>query len=354
MALNLRRNIEAWANENDISKVPTLAHLVLSLLSFFYELSVRARLYLYSIGIFKSTKLNCKVISIGNITAGGTGKTPMTIYLACKLKEKGIKVVVLSRGYKRRTKGVVVVSDGEKMFLNPTDAGDEPYLIGEKARVPVVVGSNRRESGRVALKKFSPAVIILDDGFQHLKVIKDLNILLIDGQRGFGNGFMLPRGILREPLTGIKRADIVMTKNGRSGLKSLNIPEISFSYKVTGLVSLSGAGNKDIKFLKGKKVVCLSAIAAPEAFVHTVTDLGAEVIKTIDYPDHYSYGPGDVAQIEKIFKESGAHIIVTTEKDGVKLKGLSPLPENLWAVAVETHIDDSGGIFEEKLAELGL
>ncbi|MBW1824898.1 MAG: tetraacyldisaccharide 4'-kinase, partial [Deltaproteobacteria bacterium] len=184
----------------------------LYLIALFYRLLIQLRHTSYKTGVLKSYSLPCLVISVGNVTMGGTGKTPMVIYLAQVFKEKGMKTAVLSRGYKGKSpEKVAMVSNGERILLNARDAGDEPFLLSKALPgIPVIIGRDRVLSGQYALEHFSPETILLDDGFQHLKLKRDVDILLIDLQYGFGNGHLLPRGILREPLNNLNRAHLFL------------------------------------------------------------------------------------------------------------------------------------------------
>ena len=188
--------------------------LPLYLLSVPYQWAVRTRILFYNIGLLKTKRLPCPVISVGNITVGGTGKTPLVMLLARGLKERGIKIAILSRGYKRKKNSDSLVSDGQNLFLSPEAAGDEPYLMANALKgVPILVGKDRFMTGQMALERFGVRGLLLDDGYQHLHLHRDLNILLIDSNVGFGDGHLLPRGILREPLSHLQRADLfVLTK----------------------------------------------------------------------------------------------------------------------------------------------
>ncbi len=291
-----------------------------------YGIGVRLRFFLYHIGVFQTHRLDCKVISIGNITTGGSGKTPMAIYLAERLLERGKKVAILSRGYKGKIKDVGVVCDGENILLGPEDAGDEPYLMAVRLKtVPVIVGRDRYKTGTYAVERFNPDIILLDDGFQHIRLARDMDIVLIDLRRGFGNGYLFPMGILRESLRGLNRASFFMVKGNElqiANLKKQNKPIISFNYKPQAVINLLDNSRHNVDTLKGKKVVALSGIAEPKSFSETLKELGAIIIKEIIYPDHYFYTFDDLKKIKDAAAE--AEIIVTTEKDGVKLKRLSP------------------------------
>lgn len=336
----LRRSIENNMRSEDIGFFP---HIVLLVISYIYGFAVRLRNSLYTSGMIKPFRLDSRVVSIGNITVGGTGKTPMTVFIAELLKARGKRVVILSRGYKGGSKGVAVVSDGNDIFLGPDQAGDEPYLMAERLKgVPVVVGADRIKSGLLAVKKFSPDFIILDDGFQHIRLARDLNILLVDANEGFGNWYLLPRGILREPVEGIGRADLALVKGGdlrgrdSNTLKGSGIPVFGFTYAPVRVLSLNDDTDKGIGFLKGKKALAVAGIANPESFFRLLEGLGVIIAKRLTYLDHHSYTQEDIEMIKDSSRE--AQIIITTEKDGVKLKGLS-----IYALVVDAIIDDRPG-----------
>lgn len=317
------------------------AFLPLYLFSLLYGIGVRFRFFLYRIGLFKIRKLDCKVISIGNITIGGSGKTPMTIFLAEKLREKGKKVVILSRGYKGKIKDIGIVSDGKNILLSPDEAGDEPYLMAVKLKtVPVIVGRNRYKTGIYAIEKFNPDVIILDDGFQHIRLYRDMDILLIDGKRGFGNGYLFPIGVLREPLRGLKRASFLMIKgkHSLSSLNSLTCPIISFNYKPKVIDSLFDDSILNVNSLKRKKIVVLSGIADPKSFKDTLEKLGALVIKEIVFPDHYAYTHKDMQIIAR--EAEGTDMVITTMKDAVKLKSFPIESLSIYALDIEVEIEN--------------
>ncbi|HEX9156806.1 MAG TPA: tetraacyldisaccharide 4'-kinase, partial [Syntrophales bacterium] len=186
---------------------------------------MKARIFLYRAGVYKTHSLPCKVVSVGNITLGGTGKTPFVALLAEMIRARGLRAVILSRGYGGKFQGPHgLVSDGERVLMNAHLAGDEPYLLAEKLTgTPVVIGKERRASGRWAAERFRAEVVLLDDGFQHLALRRDLNLLLIDSSCPFGNGKVFPRGVLREPLDQARRADaIILTKaGGGASIKNL-------------------------------------------------------------------------------------------------------------------------------------
>ncbi len=321
----IRKAVEAYIRGEGAQGAGTL----LRPLSRIYEAGVKARLGLYRAGVLKTKTLPCKVISVGNITAGGSGKTPVTMFIARYLKDRGIAVVIVSRGYGGSLKGTGVVSNGAGVLMGPAEAGDEPVLMARRlADVPVVVGADRFSAGLLAIKKFSPDVIILDDGFQHIKLNRDLDILLVDGSKALSPARLLPAGPLREPLSGLKRADMVLVKGGRLNsvdkglLREYDIMETGFVFKATGLTNLAEGEPLALKALKNKPLLALAAIADPDSFFNSLKDLAMTVAGTMAYTDHHCYDAGDVRAMKDKMKESNAEALITTEKDGVKLEGL--------------------------------
>ncbi|MBE9503981.1 MAG: tetraacyldisaccharide 4'-kinase [Proteobacteria bacterium] len=312
--------------------------LPLTLLSLLYGIAVKVRLFLYSAGILKTHHLKCKVISVGNITVGGTGKTPVTEFIASGLQKKGYKVAILSRGYKGdRKTDISLVSDGDRLFLGPDEAGDEPYMLAKRLKgVPVIVGSDRHKIGTYAYDKFKVDALILDDGFQHVRLNRDLNILLIDGKRGFGNSCLTPRGPLREPLSGIKRADLILINKAESVNSKLEKGIEKFitsqsicrsDYKAKSLIYFQDKKEASIELLDGAKVIMLSAIATPSSFSNLLSSLGGKILDEVSFPDHHSYRQRDLDMVMEKAKNAGADFIVTTEKDAVKLEQLKVVKE---------------------------
>ena len=211
----VRKLFNFFLSESEEGKLRKLFLSPLCLLSFFYGLLIRTRLHFYRLGVFRSYSLPCKVVSVGNITLGGTGKTPFVVLLAEMIRAKGIPAAILSRGYKGSFSGPYgIVTDGQTIFMDVRQAGDEAYLLSKKLKgMPVFIGKERRLSGQEAIRKFQARAVILDDGFQHLPLKRDVNLLLVDSRAPFGNGWLFPRGALREPLEQANRADaLILTK----------------------------------------------------------------------------------------------------------------------------------------------
>ena len=322
----------------------------LYLLSILYGTAVKARLALYSSGLLKAGRLECKVISVGNITVGGTGKTPTVEFISRSLLERGFRVAILSRGYRRTGKGIGTVSDGKDIFLGPEEAGDEPYMLARRLKtVPVLVGADRHELGRYALERFPLDVIVLDDGFQHIRLKRDLDVLLVDGEKGFGNGYLLPRGPLREPLSGIKRAGIVLISKASvesdeiaGSIRKIHpVPGLfKSSYRAEKLVSLWAGEQTGLERLSGSRVMALSAIANPSSFLNLLSSLGGTVVSDCSFPDHYSYKSKELEEVIDKARADGADFIVTTEKDAVKLRQLEPrmdIPVYYLEIGLDMH-----------------
>jgi tetraacyldisaccharide 4'-kinase len=303
----------------------------LFLLSKVYGFIIDLRRAFYKIGLLRKRKIDAYVISVGNIVVGGTGKTPTVIYLSKLLQKNGFKVCVLSRGYKgKNTAKYHVVSDGEQVLSNPQTAGDEPYLMAKKlSGIPVVIGKNRCIAGKYAVQRFKPDVCILDDGFQHFKLKRDLDIVTFDGNIGFGNGNLLPNGILREHVSALERADIVLINKGTK--KSSDIISAMTKYKkynsryhvffcrydADGLSGWIG-GKEEISFISGKKVFAFSALANADYFYETITRFGGDICGRLEYKDHHYYNIDDYFKIVKSAYDSNADFVLTTQKDIVK------------------------------------
>ena len=369
--VKLNRFLEDYFWPERESRLRKLILAPLYLLSFFYGGAVRARAFLYRMGILESQSLPCKVVSVGNITVGGTGKTPFTCLLAEMMQKRGLRVAVLSRGYKGTfTEPFRVVSDGQRILMEPREAGDEPYLLARKlAGVPVIVGRKRVQSGRYAVQKFNPEVILLDDGFQHLALRRDLDFLLIDSAVQFGNQTCLPRGVLREPLSHLSRADaFILTKveqsNNINNLKekldtwAQGRPTFGVAYVPEKILKAGDGDMLPAQELEGKKVLAFCGIARPESFRSMLRKLNASIAHLEIFPDHYRYADRDWSNLVQKAEQLGVEALLTTEKDWTRLadSGMSSsIP--LWVLCIRHVFPESGGRerFEDFLfSRLGL
>lgn len=287
---------------------------------------------------------------MGNITVGGTGKTPATAFIARFLMARGVKVAVLSRGYGGSMEGeTAIVSDGRTIGLDAGQCGDEPYLLA--ATVPglmVAMGADRYSAGMLAMERLSPDVFLLDDGFQHLRLRRDLDILLLDCARPFGNGRTLPAGLLREPKSAAGRADLVMytrCPQGYSPAPLAGKPTCSARHRLADAVPLEGGAAVSFDSLRGRKVMAFAGIGEPGPFFEELRSLGLDVVHAVPLPDHAAYTPSQLTGLMDAFRVCGADCAVTTEKDGVKLRGLeSELAGKVMLARLELVIDDPAAL----------
>jgi tetraacyldisaccharide 4'-kinase len=317
------------ASGSRTSPADNLVLLLLTPWAWLYGLALRLRAVLYMIGLLKTLRLPRPVVSIGNITVGGTGKTPVTGYIARTLLSWGYKVAVLSRGYGGTLEGqTCVVSDGATIMLSATECGDEPYLLA--ATVPglmVVIGTDRYAAGQAAMQQLVPDIFLLDDGFQHLRLHRDLNILLQDFSRPFGNGLTLPKGILREPSAAARRADLVILTRAPVGATisadTGGIPRCLSRHTLTDLLPLGSRSPVPFSRVLGHTVLAFAGIADPDSFFNGLREMGVNLVHTRRFPDHVVYNHERREELAEAMRTSGADLMITTEKDGVKLGGLS-------------------------------
>jgi len=292
-----------------------------------YSLGVSFRNLLYNRGILAILRVPCRVVSIGNIVAGGTGKTPLVIMTAGLLKEAGYSVAVVSRGYGRTGNDAVVVSDGGRVFVSVREAGDEPLVIaGSLSGVPVVVGRDRYAAAKLAYERFLPDVIVLDDGYQHRRLYRSVDIVAMDAENPLGGGHLLPRGLLREPPGALKRATaIVITRvrddHDRGQIRHMvtsynpKVPVFWSTVRPTDLRVPGTRDRSDVNTLQGRKVAALSNIANPVPFHRLIESLGAELVHTSVFPDHHRYDAVQLQRVEQEACDAGAGILVMTPKD---------------------------------------
>lgn len=328
-----------------------------------YRGALIAREACYTAGLLSSRRLPVPVVSIGNLTVGGSGKTPLAALVAVVLGELGATPAIVSRGYGRRTRGVRVVADREGVRLDARDAGDEPRLLAEQLPgVPVVVGESRYEAGRVALERCGADAIVLDDGFQHRTIVKDLEILTVAGVEPWGNGRLFPRGILREPLSALRRAHVVVVTNSATAStqsavaqslrdRGSHAPLLAGSYRPETLRSGDDAAALPPSMLAGSRVVAVAGLASPAGFVSTLSSLGADVVELVEFPDHHRYSASDLARVRSVARQTGADRVVTTEKDWVRLREGPPSDIDWWVLSVRLDMAADRARLVEQLSE---
>lgn len=334
---------------------PRLRYVLFPLAMLFWGILFWRNLF-YTFGFFVSRKLPTKVISIGNITTGGTGKTPAVIYLANILIKRGKRVAVLSRGYGRKTAGTQLVTDGNTPVLDWRNFGDEPTLISKAlSGVPVVVDEKRHRGGMFLVDRFNPDVIIMDDAFQHRAIERDVDIVLINSQDQRSDHKLLPYGFLREPWIHLKRAHaIIFTKTNlmkpapflRSMARKSRVPRFRSVLLCGPLVSPEGE-YKEI--LKENSALALSAVGDHGGFMRTLNSAGLNVVEELVFRDHHDYTQEDVELTQKHLLKSGAEYVVTTEKDMVKLDQLDLSRIEIYSIGIEFKLSKKA---ENRLLEI--
>lgn len=321
-----------------------LVRTVLRILSYFFLLAYYLRALLYKFKLIKSKRLKAKVISVGNITLGGTGKTPLVIYIGKRLKKQDENFAILTRGYKRKNKKMVEIP-GEK--VNWQKVGDEPYMLSsELPDVPIFINKNRYRAGKEALRKHKTRIFILDDGFQHWRLERDVNIMMIDCLNPFGGGRLFPAGFLREPLSALKRADLFVLNRVDQVTNIEDIKQVLNKYnpdalKVESLYLLDSIKNfldnslVDVEALKGKGVAAFSGIANSLSFEKTLDQLRIKTIKHFEFSDHFPYREEDISKLEEDSLNLGAQAILTTEKDAVRIPKVKHLRIPLYVIKIK-------------------
>jgi len=356
----------------------------LQALSYLFTGIVKLRWLLYRKRVLHDQPLGCLVVVVGNLTVGGTGKTPVVEKFARALRDQGRRVAILSRGYKSKappfwkkwwywlthTKEPPprTVSNGEEVLLDSEEAGDEPYMLARNLPgVMVLVDKNRVNAGTYAIKRFGCDTLILDDGFQYMPLKGRLNLLLVDKTNPFGNGFLLPRGILREPISHLKRASYVfLTKSNGERDEELEeliqrhnpgVDVIECSHQPQYLQKLgeppeTAETRQPLEFLEGKRVGAFSGIATPESFEKFIRDLGADIAYTRRYLDHYRFESSDFVDIFSAGLEHKVDMIVTTEKDAVRIDSDLPCPVPIYYLRLEIDIISGADDFDEAVKRL--
>ena len=355
--------LEAIGEPGRLGAGAELTRGVLGGLASLYDAGLEAYLAAERVGLRRREHLPVSVISIGNLTVGGTGKTPMTQWLCRRLAAGGKRVAVLSRGHGGASQSVRLVSglDG-RALLPAAEAGDEPSLLAQTLPgVPVLVGKDRRLSGREAQRLFDLDTLVLDDGFQYWQLARDLDIVLLDAKRPFDNGFPLPRGLLREPKRHLSRAGVVVvTRAGSLGeAERINLAaqiaalapaaKLFFAdHTPAGFVQADALSSPllPLSLLGGARVAAVSAIAQPASFVNALTSLGAVIVFENAWADHQVITEGEARSVVKDALSAGADALVMTEKDAVKWPFFADPPLPSYALRIEMAVEDAAGLME--------
>ncbi len=322
-------------------------------LSLLLSFLVRGRRFLYAKRLLPVKRFPLKVLSVGNLTVGGTGKTPTVLWLAGKLKARGYRVGIAVRGYRGRGRGVQIVGGGGPVLASTEDVGDEAVMLARSFAGVVLASRDRAAAARLAWERFSLEVLILDDGFQHCSLYRDLDLLLWSGSQGIGNGWVLPAGPLREPLDLAKQAHLfLLTKGGKVDLTRplKGIPPSRIFHGDLRpralVVSLGGVWQeRPLRELAGKRVLALSGIADPESFHRLLQEGGAFIHEVLEFPDHHTYAVEEWRQILALAR--CVDLIVTTEKDLVKLEKFPFAQDSLMALRVVMEVEEGERLIAE-------
>jgi len=360
-------------------RVASAYALFLLSLSWLFNGIVQLRLWLYGQRILRDEPLGCLVVVVGNLTVGGTGKTPIVEKFARALADRGRRVAILSRGYRSRpnplwkramrwlTSGKEpppkIVSDGERVLLDSDHAGDEPYMLARNLPgVVVLVDKNRVKSGAYAIKRFGCDTLILDDGFQYLPLKGRLNLLLVDKTNPFGNGFMLPRGILREPIKHLQRASYVFLTKSKGHrdeeleamIRRFNpgVEMIECAHRPRYLQNISSHERLPLAALAGRRIGAFSGIAAPESFEAFLRETGAQLSSTRRFLDHYRFTPEDLAGVFTEARKAGAEMVITTEKDAVRITADEKFPLPCYYLRLEIEILRGADDFQDAVGKI--
>jgi tetraacyldisaccharide 4'-kinase len=329
------------------------ATLALTPLSIAFGIGVRIRNGLYRHGFLKSYDVGAPVISIGNLTTGGTGKTPMVEWISTQLAAEGHRVCIITRGYRRKSSGRLLVADNERVLSNVDEAGDEPFLLAQKlaGKAAVICDGNRVAAAQWAIANLGTEVIVLDDAFQHQRIKRTLNLLLIDATNPFGNSRLLPAGILREPQTELARADCIIITRANESTKANELrthirgitPQVPFFTCRTRLNCIQpisrSAGSNDERITQVVAAFC--GIANPNSFFDLLGREGYDVVQKRVFRDHHDYSQTDVDDLIRDAASGAAKALITTEKDAVKLAALNfSLP--CYAANTSIEFDEPG------------
>ncbi|MBI4462099.1 MAG: tetraacyldisaccharide 4'-kinase [Acidobacteria bacterium] len=338
---------------------PRWLRTLLSPLAYFYGQFMRVRAALYARGTLRPRRLPVKVVSVGNLTVGGTGKTPLVLWLAQRLGARGVKVAVLTRGYGRLLRAPRIVLDST---VNVEEAGDEPVLLARRLPgIPLGIAADRFAVGRRVAEKFRPDIFLLDDGFQHLRLARDLDIVLLDSSDPFGGGYVLPAGRLREPVAALARADLVVLTRLRNGAERVieairlynpRVPVFGARTRLREVLDATTHKPVSRTGLARVPVLAFCGIGNEAAFWQDLREWGFHLVGTLAFPDHHRYRIQDFSRIVRAADRAGAQAVLTTEKDVVNFTVLPPSIPPCFYCRIELEFDDEEGFWNALAAGL--
>ncbi len=333
--------VRIWSGEAKSARL--FLYIPLACLSFMYQIALMAREYMYKTGIMKTQDSPIPVISVGNITLGGTGKTPVVERLSRKFKDKGFHPGIITRGYLRSKTGTFPVdlkNDSAKT------AGDEAYMLAKRTRIPVIVGKDRLAAIECGIDRCKIDLAILDDGFQVRDIKKDVDILILNGRESLAKQELFPLGPYRDPISRVRACDAILVSKAEPDRATIyftrGIPRFQVRHHPVHLYNVKHNVIAHYNYLKNKKIAAFSGLGDNESFFQLLRQIGATTVYETSFPDHYRYTQKDIKKIESI---SDVECIVTTEKDAVKLLDME-LPDNLFYLSIEARIEDEDTLME--------
>lgn len=350
--------IDSASKKQSQTDIPIWLVPLLLPFSLLYGIGLEIFFLPYRLRIRKRFKLPCRVVSIGNVTFGGTGKSPAVRAICTELLAQGLRPAVLSRGHGGRLcKEGGLVSDGVSRLMDAADSGDEPALLADALRgVPLAIGKDRRKSGTMVVNRFHPDIVVLDDGMQFWQLHRDVEIVLVNASRPFGRGLLMPAGTLREPVRNISRANVVIITGAEAvddacidrlkakiGRKAKNAEIFVARRRPSKIIDWNSGEDLSLDVLKSLPVIAISGIANPSSFESMLVDLDADVREFMRFPDHCTYSGEELSRILTNFAKTGSAAIVTTVKDAVKMK----LTEQMYVLDIGFDIENI-----EKLMEI--
>lgn len=362
--VRVRRDPEGWLRRAWEDETPPALAAALTTLSVVYRAALLARGWVYDARLLSTQRLPCPVVSLGNVTVGGSGKTPLAELAALTLVALGAAPALVSRGYGRVTRGVQVVADRGGVRLGARAAGDEPLLLAERLPgIPVIVGENRFEAGRQAVEAHGASVIVLDDGYQNRTIAKSLEILVVSARAPWGNGRLFPRGQLREPLSTLRRSHLVVVTNptGEEEVDAITrtlrvhdspAPVVTARYEPLEVRRAGDGARLPLSELRGRRLLGVGGLASPRSFMETLRGLGVPLAGFAEFGDHHWYSDSDLAEVARRARLAGAEGLITTEKDAVRLRELTLPHLPLWVLTVRMVLVTGQAAWVEALRQV--
>ncbi len=322
-----------------------------------YGLGARLRRSLYANEILLPKRLPARVVSVGNLTVGGTGKTPVTATLTRLFQFYGRRVAILSRGYGGQNSGVTCISDGQQIYQKPPLVGEEAYWLARTLPgAAVYTGASRYAAGQLAWEQFKPDLFILDDGFQHFQLHRDLDIVLLDAAAPFGNGHLLPRGTLREPKSALTAAQVLILTRFQEDRDRQTLTDLQTALPLKTVLTAAIAPTAARLFpdgqvappssLEGQALFAFAGLARPEVFQRSLEDLGVRLAGFQAFPDHHAFAPAELAALVREAQAAGAAALITTAKDWARLGEQWDAALPLWVLDMEAHLSQPERILE--------